>query len=132
MNNDQINRIRWRKAFTLIELLVVLAIIAVLAMISMPKYFSSLEKGKNAVLETNLHTVRETIDKFYSDQGRYPLGLQELVERKYLRSIPSDPITESSSTWVIILDKDGENPGVANLKSGASGATKAGVPYASF
>jgi type II secretory pathway pseudopilin PulG len=54
------------------------------------------------VLGENLRIVRETIDKFYGDKGRYPENLEELVAERYLRALPHDPITGSTSTWTII------------------------------
>ena len=66
-------RAHW--GFTLIELLVVLSIIALLLTLAVPRYFHSIEVSKEAVLRENLHLVRETIDKFYGDKGRYPDSL---------------------------------------------------------
>jgi general secretion pathway protein G len=76
------------QGFTLIELLVVLSIIALLLTLAVPRYFNSIDVAKEAVLRENLHLVRETIDKFYADKGRYPESLDELVSEKYLRSLP--------------------------------------------
>jgi general secretion pathway protein G len=84
------------QGFTLIELLVVLSIIALLLTLAVPRYFNSIDVAKEAVLRENLHLVRETIDKFYADKGRYPESLDELVSEKYLRALPYDPITGSS------------------------------------
>jgi general secretion pathway protein G len=90
------------RGFTLIELLVVLSIIALLLTLAVPRYIHSVDVAKEAVLSENLHLVRETIDKFYGDKGRYPESLEELVSERYLRSLPYDPITDSTSTWTII------------------------------
>jgi general secretion pathway protein G len=114
-----------KRGFTLIELLVVLAILALLLTIAAPRFFSSIDQSKETVLRQNLHITRATIDKFYADQGRYPATLDELVERHYLRALPLDPVTESSATWVLIAPDSGI--GVYNLRSGASGFTRAGV-----
>ena len=84
------------RGFTLIELLVVLSIIALLLSLAVPKYIHSVDVAKEAVLNENLHLVRETIDKFYGDKGRYPESLDELVNEKYLRALPFDPITGST------------------------------------
>jgi general secretion pathway protein G len=118
-----------RAGFTLIELLVVLAIVALLLTLAVPRYFQSIDASKETVLAENLRTVRETIDKFYGDTGRYPESLEELVEKKYLRQLPLDPITESTTTWVIIAPEDMDKGNVYNLKSGATGEARDGRPF---
>lgn len=119
-----------RHGFTLIELLVVLAIVALLLTLAVPRYFQSIETSKEAILSENLRITRETIDKFYGDTGRYPESLAELVEKKYLRSLPVDPITESTTTWVIVPPEDTDKGNVYDIKSGASGSAKGGKPFA--
>ncbi|GAA5160018.1 type II secretion system protein [Viridibacterium curvum] len=124
----------WRRqaAFTMIEMLIVMAVIALLATLALPRYFQSLDHSKDTVLMENLHATREVIDKFFSDQGRYPESLNELVERKYLRSLPIDPVTGSSRTWVIVPPEAPYKGQVFDIKSGARGATKSGRPYSSL
>lgn len=118
--------------FTLIELLVVLAVIATLLTIALPRYFSSLEKSREAVLQQNLALVRETLDKYYGDKGRYPDALDELVSSKYLRSVPVDPITDSNATWITIPPEQAEMGGVYDIKSGAQGIARDGTEYQSW
>ena len=119
------------RGFTLIELLVVLSIIALLLTLAVPRYFHSIDTSKEAVLSENLHIVRETIDKFYGDKGRYPESLDELVSERYLRSLPYDPITGSASTWTIIApETPGAKGNVYDIKSGASGTTRDGKSFA--
>ena len=120
---------RKKSGFTLIELLVVLVIIATLLSIAVPRYFSSLEKSREAVLQQNLALLRETLDKYYGDQGRYPDALDELVNRKYLRSVPVDPMTDSNATWVSIPPDQPEMGGVYDVKSGAQGIARDGTEY---
>ncbi len=120
------------RAFTLIELIVVLAIVALLLTLAMPRYFQSIDTSKEAVLKENLHTLRSTIDKFYADKGRYPESLEELVELKYLRGVPLDPMTEQRETWVIVAP-DGDFKGrVFDVKSGAPGNANDGKPYSEW
>ncbi len=122
--------IRSGSGFTLIELMVVMAIISVLLTLAMPKYFHSVDKSREAVLRHDLQAMRDAIDKFLADRGRYPLTLEELAERRYLRAIPKDPITESSSTWVVIAPPEGDGPdGVHDVRSGATGNSLDGTPY---
>ena len=115
--------------FTLIELLVVLAIVASLLTLAVPRYLNQLEASKDAVLRDNLNTTRQVIDKFYGDVGRYPESLAELVEKNYLRALPMDPITESSSTWQIVGVPSGYKGTVYDIKSGAAGRSKLGQAY---
>jgi len=115
---------RTRTGFTLIELLVVLAIVALLLTVSVPRYFNSIDTAKETVLIENLRVTRESIDKFYGDTGRFPNSLEELVERKYLRSLPIDPI--SSARWLIIAPGDNDRGLVYNIKSTSVGRTKDG------
>ena len=115
--------------FTMIELLVALAIIGLMLALAYPRYFSSLDRSKEVVLRENLRTVRETIDKFYGDTGRYPEALDELVERKYLRAVPLDPITESTATWQLLPPTDGKEGKVYDIKSGAPGAASNGRAF---
>ena len=78
-----------------------MAIIATLLTIALPRYFGSVEKSKEVTLRQSLNVMRDAIDKFYADNGRYPDKLEELVEKRYIRAVPVDPITDSPATWVL-------------------------------
>ena len=129
MISDWVGKRQRSGAFTLIELVIVMAIIALLLTLAAPRYFKSLERSKETVLRSNLASMRDALDKFYSDTGKYPDTLDVLVEKKYLRSMPVDPITESSTTWVIVPPDQPEKGGVYDVHSGAEGSTTDGVPY---
>ncbi len=118
--------------FTLIELLVVLAIVALLLTLALPRYFGSLEKSRDTALAENLKVLRITLDRFYADKGRYPDRLEELVEERYLAGVPVDPVTESSTTWVLLEPREPDAQGIADVKSGASGQARDGRDYANF
>jgi prepilin-type N-terminal cleavage/methylation domain-containing protein len=124
--------------FTLVELLIVLALIATLLTIALPRYFGSLERSKEAALKQTLAATRDAIDKFFTDTGKYPDSLPELVDKRYLRSLPVDPITESTTTWTIVPAPQesatrGEIKGeVYDVRSGAEGKASDGKPYAEF
>ena len=120
---------RKKSGFTLIELMVVLAIIATLLTIAVPRYFSSLEKSREAVLQQNLALLRETLDKYYGDMDKYPDALDQLVSSKYLRSVPVDPMTDSSATWVSVPPDQPEMGGVYDVKSGAQGVARDGTEF---
>ncbi len=114
------------RGFTLIELLVVLAIVSMLLTLAVPRYFQSVENAKQTVLADNLRQVREILDKFYADSGRYPETLDELVEKNYIKALPFDPVTGSVSTWVIVAPREGVKGKVYNLRSGAPGGDRCG------
>lgn len=109
-----------------------MAIIATLLTIAAPRYFRSLERSKEAVLKQDIATLRESIDKFYGDTGKYPETLEVLVERRYLRAVPVDPIAASAEKWVLIHADEPEDTGVKDVHSGAEGAGQNGVPYANW
>jgi len=119
------------RGFTLIELLVVLAIVAVLLTLATPRYFQGIDRAKEVVLQENLSKLRTTLDQYYGDNGSYPDTLEQLVERRYLRDLPIDPITESSKTWVLI-PPTGLPGKIYNVRSGAPGSTKAGLAYSAL
>jgi len=121
-----------RRGFTLLELLVVMAIIATLLTLAAPRYFRSLERSREAVLRQDLSSLRESIDRFYGDTGKYPASLAVLVERRYLRSIPVDPIARTAEKWVVVSSTDPEDGGVKDVQSGAEGTGENGVPYAQW
>jgi general secretion pathway protein G len=118
-----------RRGFTLLELLVVLAIVATLLALSLPRYSQSVDVARERVLVENLRTTRGAIDKFYADTLRYPESLDELVERRYLRALPVDPVAESDKAWHIVpppTDKKGQ---VGDIKSTAQGQTLDGKAF---
>jgi len=124
-----VNPMKPARGFTLIELLVVLGIVALLLTLAVPRFFPSIDGAKETVLADNLRNTRAVVDQYRSDTGRYPESLEQLVEQKYLREIPLDPITESRETWVLEAPQEGEQGGFANVRSGAPGNDRRGRPY---
>lgn len=132
--SSPLNALAQRKAagFTLIELLVVMAILALLLSIAAPRYFESLDRAKEVALQTDLRLIRESIEKFRSDRGRLPDSLQQLVDQRYLRTLPSDPVTDSVASWTLVAHPDGITPGVYDVRSGAAGQGRDGTLYANW
>jgi general secretion pathway protein G len=120
---------RSSNGFTLIELLVVLAIVSMLLTLAVPRFFSSVDTAKETILVENLRLTRETLDKFYSDVGRYPDSLDELVQSQYLKELPNDPILDSRTAWLIVPPKEGIKGKVFDLHSGAPGKNRLGVTF---
>ena len=121
------------RGFTLIELMVVMAIIATLLTIATPRYFAHLDRAKETALRETLAVTRDAIDKFAADNDRYPATLDELVAKRYLRSLPTDPITESSATWILLPPPSSLQGEAAEITSGVwdlrSGAAEEGKTY---
>ena len=126
------NMTSFRRGFTLIELLVVLGIVALLLTLAVPRFFPGIDSAKDTILANNLRNTRAVIDQFYSDTGRYPDSLDQLVEKKYIRAVPIDPLTESTTTWIVVPPEDGTKGAVYTIKSGAPGNDRNGKPYADW
>lgn len=120
------------RGFTLVELLVVMTIVATLLMLVAPRYFAHVDRTRELTLKQNLMQVRDAIDKFRADTGKYPIALSDLVEKRYLRAPPLDPVTESTETWILIAPKSSEGSGVADIHSGAQGNGSDGTAYAEW
>jgi len=118
--------------FTLIEILVVLAIMVLLTSLAVPRYFQSIDRSRETVLKQNLFQVRESLDKYFADTGSYPEKLDDLVTKRYLRAAPVDPLTDSTSTWIVVRPKDPAKTGVYDIRSGAPGKALDGTAYADW
>jgi len=131
--------LRDKRGFTFIELMVVIAIIGILAAIAIPAYRDSVKKAKEAVLKENLFQLRNLINQYKADKGKYPSDLNELVAVGYLRTVPIDPITVSSDSWVLVYAEptteemqdpvEAQDQGVVDVTSGAEGSGLDGTPY---
>ena len=115
--------------FTLIELLVVLGIVALLLTLAVPRFFPSIDKAKETILADNLRNTRDIIDQFHADTGRYPDSLEQLVEKKYLRALPFDPVADSHESWILVAPEDSSQGALYSIKSGAAGLDRSGKPY---
>ena len=135
---DRLHLVRRRQTgFTLIELLVVIALISILAGMAVVQYRNSIQKTKEATLKTNLFRMRDAIDQYYADKGKYPSSLDALVSEQYLRKIPEDPFTKSSDSWQTVpAEPDPGNPsaepGIYDVKSGAQGQSLDGTSFSDW
>ncbi|MEW5979433.1 MAG: prepilin-type N-terminal cleavage/methylation domain-containing protein [Acidobacteriota bacterium] len=123
--------------FTLIELMIVLTIISVLVSIAIPIANSAIVRAKEAVLKSNLQTLRVLIDQYTADKLKAPQSLDDLVTAGYLRSIPKDPITNSAETWQTVQEDAALFPeqtefGIYDVKSGSNAISSEGTPYSEW
>jgi general secretion pathway protein G len=125
------------RGFTLLELMIVLSLIVLLASIGLMQYKSTVQRGREAVLAENLYRMRDAIDQFHVDKGKYPADLSELVSAGYLRSVPVDPMTNSAESWQLVpAEPDPSNPaadiGIYDIKSGSEAVGLDGRSYANW
>ena len=130
-------RIKGQRGFTLIELLIVITLITILAAMGVVQYRNSVQSTREAILRTDLFRMRDAIDQYYADKSKYPASLEALVTDGYMRKIPEDPITKSADTWQTVpAEPDPANPsaepGIYDVKSGATGTALDGSSYADF
>ena len=120
--------------FTLVELMIVMAIIGVLAMVAVPSYISAIKHAKEAVLKEDLHTLRAAIDSYTMDKQKAPQSLDDLLQDGYLKSLPEDPMTKSTTSWVTdtsdsMHSLDQTDPGIDDIHSGSDETGSDGQPY---
>ncbi|OGP08680.1 MAG: hypothetical protein A3G39_11160 [Deltaproteobacteria bacterium RIFCSPLOWO2_12_FULL_43_16] len=107
-----------------------MSIIAILATIAQPSFKQAAIKAREAVLKEDLFVFRDTIDKYYSDHGKYPPALDELAKEGYIRGVPKDPFTNSTETWQLIYSEaEGEEQGIYDVHSGSDLIAADGTPY---
>lgn len=128
-----------QKGFTLIEMIIVFTLIGILVGLGLPQYKYATKKARESVLKENLFQMRKLIDQYYSDKGKYPASLQTLVDEKYIRSIPVDPMTGSSETWKEVRETPAEDEltpgmelGIVDVHSGSEEKGIDGTPYSSW
>lgn len=118
------------RGFTLVELLLVLTLIALLASLAMPVVTGSVHRAKESTLKENLFVLRKAIDDYYADTGAYPGELDILVEKRYIRKIPVDPVTDRRDSWILMRAEDAQGrSGIIDVRSGSEEKDTNGVAY---
>ncbi len=122
------------RGFTLIEMLIVITIIGILVTLAQPSYNRAVLAAKEATLKENLFILRDRLDQFYADNGKYPDALTELADKRYIRRVPVDPITGSAETWnpVFATDEQGQQAGILDVKSGSDRTAIDGSKYSDW
>ena len=138
LSNSRIRRLRLLdRGFTMIELLVVVSLIVILATMGLTQYRNSVIHAREATLKEDLFRMRDAIDQYYADKGKYPATLDALVSDGYVRKLPEDPFTHSSTSWQAVpAEPDPNNPaaeaGVFDVKSGSDETALDGTRYSEW
>jgi len=125
-------RTRGQRGFTLLELMIVMAIMGILITIAQPNLKKSVIRAREVVLLENLFQMREAIDQYYSDNGKYPALLNDLINtqersKSYLRDVPKDPFT-GLPNWITVA-ADSEGGGIFDVHSASPELALDGTPY---
>ena len=120
--------------FSLLEMMMVITVILILAAISTPFYRTAVIRAHEAVLRDHLYTLRYLIDRFTLDNGRAPLSLDEIVEKGYLKRLPTDPFTGSNEAWAETKEDQPLSPsqktlGIVDVHSGSEETSLEGTTY---
>lgn len=134
MRNIVIGKIG-QKGFSLLELMIAMFILIILLSVALPTYQRSVQHAKETVLKENLWQMRRAIDQYASDKGKLPQSLDSLIEGKYLREMPVDPVLDKAEWESVMgedpLSSDGEQ-GLINVKSLAEGTDADGKAYSEY
>ena len=137
MRLDKIRARASERGFTLVELMIVMLIISILMAIAIPNYIAAQKAAREAVLKEDLHVMREAIDSYTQDKAKAPQSLDDLVQAGYLKTMPVDPITRRSDTWMPVQEDslhslDQTQPGIDDVHSGSQEISSGGESYAAW
>ncbi|MFN2412710.1 MAG: type II secretion system protein [Pyrinomonadaceae bacterium] len=121
--------------FSLLELMIAMFILIILLSVALPTYQRTVQHARETVLKENLWQMRRAIDQYASDKGKLPQTVDDLVDAKYLREKPVDPITEKTE-WDEVQGEDTTSPegeeGLKDVKSLAEGQDSEGKEYKEY
>lgn len=111
------------RGFTLFEVLIVLTLLGLIAGLAYPSVTKAIQRSREASLKTTLMSTRTALDDYYADKGHYPDAFSTLVDERYLRRAPFDPITQSTD-WTLERDD-----GIVDLHSQSGERSLNGTYY---
>ncbi|MCR9244079.1 MAG: type II secretion system protein GspG [bacterium] len=95
MKNHQTGR-RAQAGFTLVEIMVVIVILGLLATMVATNVIGASDEARSKTAQTSARTIHEAIKLYYSENGKLPESLEDLVSeeddgRSYVESLEPDP-----------------------------------------
>ena len=124
-----------QKGFSLLELMIAMFVMIILLSVALPTYQRSVQHARETVLRENLWQMRRAIDQYASDKGKFPVSLDDLVNEKYLREMPVDPISEKAEWQQVKLEDENSPDGgqvLKDVKSKSEGEDGDGVKYEDY
>jgi general secretion pathway protein G len=122
--------------FTLLEMMIVISIIIILMAVAIPNYNRTVIQSRESVLRSNLSTLRSVISQYTLDKQKAPQSLDDLVQERYLRQIPVDPMTKETNWEVVqedtLMSVDQQEPGIYDVHSASSGTASDGTAYSTW
>jgi general secretion pathway protein G len=123
------------RGFSLLELMISMFILIIMLSVALPTYQRSVQNARETVLKENLWQMRKAIDQYSADKAKLPTSIDDLVDKKYLRDKPVDPITETTE-WDEVKGPDpnsaeGEE-GLVNVKSTSQDQDSDGKAYSDY
>jgi general secretion pathway protein G len=124
------------RGFTLIEMVVVISLILILVSVAVPIYNRSIIRAKEAVLRQDLFTLRQVISQYTLDKQKAPQSLDEVISAGYLKTLPTDPMTNESN-WTVeqedsVMAADQQEPGIVDVHSASNQIASDGTAYSSW
>jgi len=120
--------------FTLIELMIVITIIFILIGIASVHYGRAVQRAREATMKSDLQVMRQAIENYTLDKQAAPQSLQDLVDAKYLREVPVDPMTHAAD-WQLkigdtVMSPDQTTVGIEDVHSNSDQVSLVeGTPY---
>ncbi len=116
--------------------MIVMSIIVILLGIVIPNYRNSIIRARESVLKDDLFTMRSVIDQYTLDKQKAPQSLDDLVSAGYLKTIPKDPMTNTSEWQTVqedsLMSVDQQEPGIVDVHSTSNATSSDGSAYSSW